>query len=97
MTELQYPDSSRAKNQVRLYGQLNMVEAYEIRDFLSRSVVEFDWIELTNDEDCHRELGLATLSNIRLPVVEFPDGTRMFSPTVRSSESLQPLAKARWL
>lgn len=83
MTELQYPDSSRAKNQVRLYGQLNMVEAYEIRDFLSRSVVEFDWIELTNDEDCHRELGLATLSNIRLPVVEFPDGTRMFSPTVR--------------
>lgn len=83
MTELQYPDSSRAKNQVRLYGQLNMVEAYEIRDFLSRSVVEFDWIELTNDEDCHRELGLAMLSNIRLPVVEFPDGTRMFSPTVR--------------
>jgi len=87
MTQLNYPDSAKHQNkhqdQVRLYGQPNLAEAYEIRDFLNRSVVEFDWVELTSDEDCHRELGFAALNDLRLPVVEFPDGTRLFAPTVR--------------
>ncbi|MEH2012631.1 hypothetical protein [Nostoc sp.] len=46
---------------VRLYGLPNSAEAYEIRDFLNRSVVEFDWIELTNDQDCDRELGFSAI------------------------------------
>lgn len=71
------------KNKVRVVGQLNSPEAYAIRDFLSRSVVEFDWIELTCDADCDRELGLPSLENARLPVVEFPDGTRLSAPSVR--------------
>jgi thioredoxin reductase (NADPH) len=66
-------------HRVKLYGQHNSASAYEIRDFLKRSVVEFDWIELTSD----RELSLSTLSDIRLPVVEFPDGTQLFAPTIR--------------
>ncbi|MEH2070838.1 MAG: FAD-dependent oxidoreductase [Nostoc sp.] len=68
---------------VRLYGQPNSPQAYEIRDFLNRSVVKFDWIELSCDEDCYQALGLATLSDIRLPVMEFPDGTQIFAPTIR--------------
>lgn len=75
------PDAG--KNKVRVFGQLNSPEAYAIRDFLSRSVVEFDWIELTCDEDCHRELGMPSLENARLPVVELPDGNRLFAPSVR--------------
>lgn len=68
---------------VKLYGQPNSAAAYEIRDFLNRSVVEFDWIELAGDEDCDRELRISTLNDIRLPVVEFPDGTQIFAPTIR--------------
>ena len=71
------------KTKVRVLGQLNSPEAYAIRDFLNRSVVEFDWIELTCDEDCHLELGLSSLENVRLPVVELPDGNRLFAPSVR--------------
>ena len=71
------------KNKVRVLGQLNSPEAYAIRDFLNRSVVEFDWIELTCDADCDRELGLSSLENARLPVVELPDGNRLFAPSVR--------------
>ncbi|BAZ66544.1 MAG: FAD-dependent oxidoreductase [Pelatocladus maniniholoensis HA4357-MV3] len=71
------------QKKVRLYGQPNSAEAYAIRDFLNRSVVEFDWIELTCDQDCDRELGLPSLNDIRLPVVEFPDGTQTFAPTIR--------------
>jgi thioredoxin reductase (NADPH) len=55
--------SSSHPSKVKLYGQPNSAAAYEIRDFLSRSVVEFDWIELTSDQDCDRELNISTLSD----------------------------------
>ena len=47
------PLTSHPDRRVRLYGQPNSAAACKIRDFLSRSVVEFDWIELTCNEDCH--------------------------------------------
>jgi thioredoxin reductase (NADPH) len=68
---------------VRLFGQAESAEAYAIRDFLMRSVVEFEWIELTCDDDCHEQLGLPEIANVRLPVVELPDRTRLFAPPLR--------------
>src|SRR5260370_32411477 len=68
---------------VRLLGHRDDARAWEIRDFLKRSVVESQWIELSTDEDCRRELGLSDLKNVNLPVVELPDGTRLFGPTLR--------------
>ena len=68
---------------VRLLGHRDDTGAWEIRDFLKRSVVEFQWIELSTEEDCRRELGLSDLKNINLPVVELPDGTGLFGPTLR--------------
>ncbi|HEV7252028.1 MAG TPA: FAD-dependent oxidoreductase [Mesorhizobium sp.] len=68
---------------VRLFGQAHSAEAYAIRDFLMRSVVEFEWIELTCDDDCHEQLGLPELANVRLPVVELPDRARLFAPSLR--------------
>ncbi|MEO0376840.1 MAG: FAD-dependent oxidoreductase, partial [Cyanobacteria bacterium P01_A01_bin.17] len=79
MTAFSNSDSSRT---VKIYGQPNSPAAYEIRDFLSRSSVEFDWFELTCDEDCQSQLGLPKLSEVRLPVVEFPDGYQLFAPTL---------------
>jgi thioredoxin reductase (NADPH) len=71
-----------ALGRVRLFGQAQSNEAYQIRDLLTRSVVAFDWIELGSDEDCRRELGLA-LTDARLPVVELPDGSTMSAPSLR--------------
>src|SRR3984957_18698723 len=68
---------------VRLLGHRDDAGAWEIRDFLKRSVVEFQWIELSTEEDCRRELGLSELENVNLPVVELPDGTRLFGATLR--------------
>jgi len=68
---------------VRLFGHRDNAGAWQIRDFLKRSVVEFQWIELLTEEDCRRELGLSDLKNVSLPVVELPDGTRLFGPTLR--------------
>lgn len=75
--------NERTSKKVRLYGMSDNRDAYRIRDFLSRSVVEFDWIELTSDQDGHDLAGLSNVDSTRLPVVELPDGTRMFAPSVR--------------
>ena len=56
---------------VKIYGRLGSAEAYQLRDFLHRSDVPFEWIPLESD------------AQARLPVCEFPDGTRMESPTIR--------------
>ena len=68
---------------VRLLGHRDDAGAWEIRDFLKRSVVEFQWIELATKEDHRRDPGLSGLANIKLPVVELPDGSRLFGPSVR--------------
>jgi thioredoxin reductase (NADPH) len=68
---------------VRLFGQAQADGAYELRDFLQRSVVAFDWIELHSDEDSKREPSIPDLANARLPVVELPDGRRLYTPSVR--------------
>jgi thioredoxin reductase (NADPH) len=68
---------------VRLYGKRGSPQAYAIRDFLQRSDVPFEWVELANDEQARAELGLESVDDSRLPVCVFPDGTRMERPTMR--------------
>jgi thioredoxin reductase (NADPH) len=57
---------------VKVYGKLGSSAAYAIRDFLHRCDVPFEWVEV-------RDGALAG----RLPVCEFPDGTRMERPSIR--------------
>src|SRR2546427_7310503 len=64
---------------VKIYGRLGSAEAYQLRDFLHRCAVPFEWIPLESD------------GQALLPVCEFPDGTRMESPTIR-----QVIEKLGW-
>src|SRR5258708_8380276 len=68
---------------VRLLGHREDAGAWAIRDFLKRSVLEFQWIELSTEEDCRREVGWTDGKTGTLHVVELPDGTRLFGPTLR--------------
>ena len=54
-----------------------------IRDFLHRSDIPFEWIELTSDEDARKLVNVRSLHDSRLPVCVFSDGTRIECPTVR--------------
>ena len=71
------------KGTIRIYGRNAEPLGYMIRDFLHRSDIPFEWIDVTNDEEARREAGVASASDKRLPVCAFPDGTRLECPTVR--------------
>lgn len=74
---------SENKHLIKLYGMRGCSITYPIRDFLQRSDVPFQWIELTSDEQARNDLSVSGLHDERLPVAIFEDGTRMERPTLR--------------
>jgi thioredoxin reductase (NADPH) len=67
---------------VKIVDRSGSPHAHAIRDFLYRSDVPFEWVELRTDDDA-RKAGVKNLRDPRLPVCIFPDGVRMEHPTVR--------------
>ena len=74
---------AKATVKLRLIGTARSGEAFALRDFLQRSVVEFDWIEFGADDRTNRELRLDDAEIQRLPIVQLPDGVRLYAPSVR--------------
>ena len=68
---------------IKVYGREGSTEGYTIRDFLTRTVVEFEWVDLTCEDDCRKELGLSDFESLRFPIVEMPGGEYLFGPNVR--------------
>lgn len=66
---------------LRLFGTRHSRSAYEIRDFLTRSVVEFDWVTIETDAQCQELLGTTILES-RLPVLEMHDGGILHDPSI---------------
>jgi len=65
---------------VKLFSHPDSAEGYQIRDFLNRSVVEFHFIPLYG-EDSLRECNINV--GDKLPVVELPDGQRLYCPAIQ--------------
>jgi thioredoxin reductase (NADPH) len=68
---------------VRIIGKAGSPMAYTIRDFLHRSDVPFEWVQLTTDGEARSLAGVEHLYDPRLPVCVFSDGSRIEAPTVR--------------
>ena len=68
---------------VKVFGNPGSPKAYAIRDFLHRSDVPFEWIQLTSDEQARSQAGVDHLQDARLPVCIFADGTRIECPDLR--------------
>ena len=68
---------------VKILGRLGSPVAYAIRDFLQRSDVPFEWVQLTTDEQARSQASVDHLQDSRLPVCVFADGTRIECPTIR--------------
>lgn len=61
-------------SEVKIYGRSGSPLGYLIRDFLHRSDVPFEWIEVPADRNAN---------DGKLPVCRFPDGTTLEHPTLR--------------
>jgi thioredoxin reductase (NADPH) len=83
---------SETDTKIKLFGTRGSASAYALRDFLHRSDVPFEYIELKTDGQARKEAQVEGLKDQRLPVCIFPDGTRMERPTLR-----QVTEKLGWL
>ena len=77
------PSRIETNTLVKIFGNPGSPKAYAIRDFLHRSDVPFEWIQLATDEQARSQAGVDHLQDSRLPVCIFPDGTRVECPTLR--------------
>lgn len=65
---------------IRVLGTRWSPKSYELRDFLARNHVPFQWIDVElsgNDPETRRLLGALGPEGHELPVVLFPDGTKL--------------------
>ncbi|MGH9684525.1 MAG: NAD(P)/FAD-dependent oxidoreductase [Candidatus Acidiferrales bacterium] len=74
---------AKSSAMVKILGTAGSSAAYKIRDFLHRSDVPFEWVELRTDEEARSQAAVDHLQDSRLPICIFPDGTRIACPTTR--------------
>ena len=66
---------------VRVVGSRFSPEGHQIRDFLARNCVPFEWLDIERDQEARRLLSTDDQKASHLPIVIFPDGTRLVQPT----------------
>ena len=63
-----------------VYGRAGSTVGSDVRDYLSRTVVAYDWVDLRDAGHCRDTLGLDGFESLQFPIVAFPDGERLFAP-----------------
>lgn len=66
---------------VRVVGSRFSPEAHQIRDFLARNCVPFEWLDIEHDDEARQLLSTDDQKASRLPIVILPDGTQLSQPT----------------
>src|SRR5215218_8493238 len=66
---------------IRVVGHQLSAQSHQIKDFLSRNLVPFQWLDVEIDEEARDLLELAGSDGSRLPLVLFPDGPPLIQPT----------------
>ncbi|WP_375552226.1 hypothetical protein [Rhodophyticola porphyridii] len=74
------PTTAKNASEMKVFGRAGSTAGSDIRDYLSRTVIAFDWVELENAGQCRDMLGIDSFETLELPIVEFPDGERIFAP-----------------
>ena len=81
---------------IRIAGAQWSAQSYDVKEFLSRNQVPYQWIDIETDEPMRALVESITGDSNRLPVVFFADGTHLVAPTqmeVAEKAGLQTHAK----
>ena len=66
---------------IRVVGHQLSPQSHQIKDFLSRNLVPYQWLDVEIDEEARDLLELSGSDGSRLPLVLFPDGLALTQPT----------------
>jgi len=76
------PDAPASRPPVRVVGDRWSARTHEVKDFLARSRVPYQWYDPAVSPEAHRILaGIPEEERARLPHLLFPDGARLADPT----------------
>jgi thioredoxin reductase (NADPH) len=78
---------------IRVLGTLWSPRSHEVKDFLSRNQIPYQWLDVEKDEEA-RPLLASLNGETRLPVVLFPDGGFLADPDLRALADRAGLATA---
>lgn len=72
---------TRSYEGIRVIGHRWSAASYEMKDFLSRNLVPYHWIDVEADEEAPELLRLVGTDGKTLPVVIFEDGAALVQPS----------------
>jgi thioredoxin reductase (NADPH) len=66
---------------IRVLGTMWSPPSHAVKDFLARNSVPYQWLDLEHNEEARNLLKAASLAELVVPVLFFPDGTTLVQPT----------------
>jgi thioredoxin reductase (NADPH) len=69
---------------IRIAGTLWSPQSHNIKDFLARNRIPYQWLDLEEDPQTQALVDSVIEGDTRLPVVFFPDGTTLIQPDFRA-------------
>jgi thioredoxin reductase (NADPH) len=81
---------------IRVIGDRWNPHCHQVKDFLARNQVPYQWMDIEQGEEARRLVSYADCPNRKLPLVLFPDGSQIIQPTnvqVAEKIGLQTIAQ----
>ena len=69
---------------IRVAGTLWSLSSHQVKDFLTRHQIPYQWLDIEKDSNAHQLVEGASEEEIKLPVVFFPDGKALIQPDLRT-------------
>jgi thioredoxin reductase (NADPH) len=66
---------------IRIISSRWSPQLHQIKDFLARNYIPYQWLDVEIEKEAHQLLTCAEVSEARLPMVLFPDGSALAQPT----------------
>ncbi len=68
---------------IRIAGTLWSLPCHEVKDFLTRHQIPYQWLDIEKDSQVRQMVEEATSGSNKLPVIFFPEGNVLVQPTLR--------------
>lgn len=68
---------------IRVVGAMWSSPCHDVKDFLARNAIPYQWLDVERDAEARRLLQSAALDELKVPVLFFPDSSVLVQPTAQ--------------